>query len=400
MAKKKHLSVDNMVGDDVMAPARSPSAPSGAPVTQNLSQTHQRAKEKIETLEARLDEEREGRLKEVSELQQKLDRLNHSGGNPDQIEEAVEQARRASEEREKALLADIDAAREQVLVLEKQLEDVPEDGVYEIDPKRVRRSKFANRNLLAFSDKAFDQLRASIKKHRGNDVAAKVRPVSDDPDFDYEVVYGHRRHQATLLEGMPFYAKIDDIPDAELVQLMHIENQREDLSPFEEAFQFKQWLDEGFYEDATTLAADIEESKSFVSQRMAIVALPKIIFNALKDPRQLGITGWRELCAAYRNNSDSIIQASSLLASEDDDLQPADKAEVVKNFRKLMSGDKPRAIKAEVKAVTLPSGTPLFKAERKANGYVIKFDNKGVADDIQQEALQELEYFLKKRLSK
>jgi len=37
MAKKKHLSATSMIDDDVMAPAKSASGPSGAPVTQNLS---------------------------------------------------------------------------------------------------------------------------------------------------------------------------------------------------------------------------------------------------------------------------------------------------------------------------------------------------------------------------
>lgn len=398
MAKKKHLSATSMIDDEVMAPTKSSSGPSGAPVTQNLSQTHQRAKEQIDSLQSRLDEERQSREKEVSELQQEIERLKNSGGDPGQIEEAVEQARRASEEREKSLLADIDEAREQVLALEKQLSEAPEDGVYELDPTRVRPSRFANRHMLSFEGEDFDKFRSSIRKMAGNEIAAKVRRLPDDPDYDYEVVYGHRRHKATSLEGTPFYAKVVDLADAELVQLMHIENQRLDLSSFEEGFQFKQWLDEGFYKNATTLAAAIDESKSFVSQRLAITDLPEIVFIALKDPRKVGLGNWRALCRAYRENPDAVCQSAKALASESDAVQVADKAEVDTICRKLISGNKPKPAKADVKTVALPSGTPLFRSEKKASGYSIKLDSKGVAEDLQEEALAELERFLKKRL--
>jgi ParB/RepB/Spo0J family partition protein len=394
MAKKDRFA--GMVDDDVMEAVDTEVKPSGSPVTKELHQSHQKATEVIAGLQASLEEERRRR----SDLESQIRDSNGSGTDAEKIEKAVAEAKRVSEEREQTLVADLESANSQLEILEQQLKDAPEDGVYKLDPTRVRQSKFANRSLLAFSDKPFDQLRVSIKRYNGNDIPAKVRPVSGDPDFDYEVVYGHRRHKATLLEATPFFAKIADISDAELVQLMHVENQREDLSAFEEAFQFQQWLAEGFYDDATTLAADIGESKSFVSQRMAIIDLPRIIFNALKDPRQLGITAWRDICVTYRSDRDAVIQAASDFASDNDDLELADKAEVFKIYRKLVSGNKPRPKEVEVKYVTLPRGTPLFKSEKKASGYSVKFDSTGVVEDIQQEAIEELERFLRQKLSK
>lgn len=398
MAKKERLA--GMVDDDVMEAVDTEVKPSGSPVTKQLHQSHQKATEVIASLQSSLEQERKERREQVDAFEAEIRRMKDSGSDAENLEEAVGAAKLASEEREQSLVADLESANHQLEALEQKLKDAPEDGVYKLDPTRVRHSKFANRSLLAFADKPFEHLRASIKRFNGNDIAAKVRPVSGDPDFDYEVVYGHRRHKATLLEATPFFAKIADISDAELVQLMHVENQREDLSAFEEAFQFQQWLAEGFYDDATTLAADIGESKSFVSQRMAIIDLPRIIFNALKDPRQLGITAWRDICATYRSDRDAVIQAASDFASDNDDLELADKAEVFKIYRKLVSGNKPRPKEVEVKYVTLPSGTPLFKSEKKASGYSVKFDSTGVAEDIQQEAIEELERFLRQKLSK
>src|SRR5690606_7285007 len=78
------------------------------------------------------------------------------------------------------------------------------NGVQLLDPARIRHSRFRDRVVQGFADRAFEELKASISRPTadgtptGVTMPIKVRPVTDDPDFDYEVVYGHRRHRATL----------------------------------------------------------------------------------------------------------------------------------------------------------------------------------------------------------
>ena len=398
MAKKRHLSLDAVIGDDVMTPVAPVSGPSGAPVGQHLAQSHMKAKEAIDDLTSQLNEERALRLVEVTALQKEISRLKESGHDSGDAESSVEISRQEGEMRERALALELEAATTQLSNLEKKLEKNPDKGVFEVDPHQVRRSRFANRNSLAFKDEAFHKLKASIQDENGNDVAVKIRPVSDVPGFNYEVVYGHRRHQATLLAGTPLYATIVDISDANLVRLMHIENQREDLSPFEEGLQFEQWLKEGFYQSSKELAEAINESKDFVSQRLVINTLADCVFKALKDPRQLGISAWRNLCAAFKKDPSAILEAAKKLAPANDEFQLASEPEVRDIYAQLIKKEQPARVKPETRTVLLPSGTPLFRLEKKANGYTLQFDSKGVAEDVQEEALAELEKFLAKRL--
>jgi ParB/RepB/Spo0J family partition protein len=70
-----------------------------------------------------------------------------------------------------------------------------------------------------------------------------VRPVGDE----YEIVLGERRWRATQLAGRPtIRAKIVDLTDGEVRDIAITENiHREDLTPVEEAFSFKQYVDGG-----------------------------------------------------------------------------------------------------------------------------------------------------------
>lgn len=395
MAKKRHLSIDSIIGDDVMTPAASSSSPSGAPVGKHLAQSHLKAKDTIDKLTADLGQERDKHAQEVGRLREQIDDLKASGRDSGDVEQSMKKLRLEAELREKSLLEELNHKKEELAQLEQKLEDSPDEGVFKLDPNRVRRSKFANRNQLAFDDPEFHRDLASIKARNGNEVAAKVRPVTDDPDYDYEVVYGHRRHHATKLAGTPFYAQVEELTDAELVELMHIENQRVNLSAFEEGAQFHQWLDEGLYENPTRLAEDIGESKSFVSQRMAIhQTLPEVVFTALRDPRRLGITAWRELCAAYRAFPDQITAVATELTADINEYTQTSESDVRALFQKMIKATKPAATAKKIQAVSTPSGVPLFSAEKRASGYLVRFDSAGVAEDVQEEALKKLEAYL------
>lgn len=70
-----------------------------------------------------------------------------------------------------------------------------------------------------------------------------VRPVEDG----YEIVLGERRWRASQLAGRPtIRAKIVDLSDDEVREVAITENiHREDLTPVEEAFSFKAYVDDG-----------------------------------------------------------------------------------------------------------------------------------------------------------
>lgn len=94
----------------------------------------------------------------------------------------------------------------------------------DIDPR-------AGRNAAKYKS-----IRESIAQH-GVNQPILVRPITGDPDYDYEVVAGNTRHACTLEIGIELIpAMIRQMTDAEARVAAAIENmQRADLTPIEEA---------------------------------------------------------------------------------------------------------------------------------------------------------------------
>jgi ParB family chromosome partitioning protein len=119
--------------------------------------------------------------------------------------------------------------------------------VLRVDPKRVRATKYLNRDARAFlaTDPEFVELKQRLRED-GQEQPIRVRPVADDPTVDFEIVSGHRRHRACLdldaeIEGGFFVLALPD-PKAresrDLVLKMYRENKiRTDVSPIEDDHQ-------------------------------------------------------------------------------------------------------------------------------------------------------------------
>src|ERR1700691_2608741 len=68
-----------------------------------------------------------------------------------------------------------------------------------LDPKIIRRGEHADRHVLSLqeSDADFLALKASLKRD-GQIMPVSVRPIENDPAHTFELVSGHRRHEAAL----------------------------------------------------------------------------------------------------------------------------------------------------------------------------------------------------------
>ena len=71
--------------------------------------------------------------------------------------------------------------------------------ILSLDPKTIRRSEQANRHALslAVADTDFAALKDSLRRD-GQIMPVSVRLVAGDPKHAYELVSGHRRHEAAL----------------------------------------------------------------------------------------------------------------------------------------------------------------------------------------------------------
>jgi len=196
--------------------------------------------------------------------------------------------------------------------------------VLRLDPKRVRATKFLNRDERAFlaSDPKFVELKESLRN--GQDTPIRVRGVADDPSVDYEIVSGHRRHRAALQldgeieEGFFIFALPD--PKAsearELVLAMYRENEvRADVSAVEKGRMFRQWLAEGIFAEQGDIAAAVGTSESSITKYLQVAELPETVLAAFEDPRDIAVRWSLDLVKAVRSNGAKIEEVALRLAS-------------------------------------------------------------------------------------
>lgn len=196
--------------------------------------------------------------------------------------------------------------------------------VMKLDPKRVRATEFINRDQRAFleSDPKFIELKESLRTH-GQEHPIKVRPLSDDPSADFEIVSGHRRHRASLAldaeveGGFPLYALLDAkaSESRDLVLKMYRENEeRADLSAFEKGIMFRQWLANGVFAEHGELASAIGVSDATVTKHLQIAELPGPVLAAFEDPREIAVRWSHDLVKALKTNPAKVIETATRLA--------------------------------------------------------------------------------------
>ncbi len=158
-----------------------------------------------------------------------------------------------------------------------------------IDPQRIARSRFANRHELNFSGPGFEQLKAEIRDAGGNVQPIKVRALaSGESPGGYELVFGHRRHQACLQLGLPVLAVVDNLDDRALFVEMDRENRgRKDLSAWEQGMMYRRALAEGLFPSNRKLAEATGVDLGAVGKALALAGLPDEVIKAFASPLDL-----------------------------------------------------------------------------------------------------------------
>lgn len=175
--------------------------------------------------------------------------------------------------------------------LRKSLEDLSGSrAVQPIDPKEIRRSKYANRHQLNFDDNDFAALRAEIAAAGSNVQPIKVRPVRlvKDSPIKYEIIFGHRRHEACRLEEIPVLAIIDPIDDKTLFVQMDRENRaRKNLTPWEQGMMYKNAIDQGLFLSNKKMSVALGVDVGNVGKAIALAKIPSEIVAAFNSPFDL-----------------------------------------------------------------------------------------------------------------
>jgi ParB family chromosome partitioning protein len=186
-----------------------------------------------------------------------------------------------------------------------------------IDPQRIVRSRWANRHELSFAGLEFEALKADIESQSGNVQPIKVRPVPGE-QAKYEIVFGHRRHQACLELKLDVLAIVEDVNDKTLFIEMDRENrQRKDLRPFEVGVMYAKALDQGLFPSARKLAEEVGIDQSQLNKALALARLPSDVIKAFVSPLDLQYRWASDLVGALQKDPDHVLATARAIQSEE-----------------------------------------------------------------------------------
>jgi len=158
------------------------------------------------------------------------------------------------------------------------------------DPKTIVRSPF-NRQVDTKSE-AFGELVESVRAHGiVEPLIVRPMPAAGANGYKFELIAGERRWRAAAVLKLPEVPiVVREASDTEVIELQTIENeQREDLSPIEQAEKYQQLLDQYAKEKPPVtgekamerLCAAVMKSKSSVYDALRLIKLPEPVKKAV-----------------------------------------------------------------------------------------------------------------------
>lgn len=200
--------------------------------------------------------------------------------------------------------------------------------VRKLDPASIRRSRWANRDEQNFAGSDWDAFKAELQSAGGNVEPIKVRRVIDgqsppanasaSPTTEFEIVFGHRRHQACLELGLPVNAVVvDAMEDRALFAEMDRENrQRANLSAWEQGRMYNHALKEGLYPSIRRLAEELHVNFSDASRCCKLAQLPDAVVQAFPSPLVLQVRWAKPLADAIQKDPDGVLERARALHAE------------------------------------------------------------------------------------
>lgn len=194
-----------------------------------------------------------------------------------------------------------------------------------LDPARVRIWPGNARLYDHLNEENCRELIDSIIAEGGQKVPAVVRRVEGDPEHDYEVIAGTRRHwsiswlRAHSYPDMQFVAQVANLDDEAAFRLADLENRaRKDVSDLERARNYAAALHDHYGDHLTRMAERLKLSKGWLSKMIKVAAIPDDIIAAFASPAELQLKPAYPLAQSLDNAdaAKAIKAAARALAAE------------------------------------------------------------------------------------
>lgn len=123
----------------------------------------------------------------------------------------------------------------------------------------------------------------------GQKIPVVLRPVTGDPNADYEVVVGTRRHWTARHLGRPLLGQVDEtLTDEKAFVQADLENRdRKDISDYERAMNYQEALNRYYGGRQNALAAAIGVKEAWLSRYLDLADMPAVIVEAYPSIREI-----------------------------------------------------------------------------------------------------------------
>jgi ParB family transcriptional regulator, chromosome partitioning protein len=255
----------------------------------------------------------------------------------------------------------------------------------QLEPERVRIWEGNARLQAQLNEDNVRDLIDSILSEGGQKVPVIVRRVNGDPQFDYEVVAGTRRHFAiswlrkNSYPEMRLLAQVADLDDEAAFRLADVENRaRKDVSDFERARNYLNALETHYAGKQRRMAERLRLNESWLSRILKVATLPDALVDCFASIHDIQVKPAYPLavwCTDLTNRGIAIDRGYKLAdqqkARRSKGLPPMGSAEVI---RQLMQGlDSSKVPSPAPLAVNGPLGRPMVSlAGRNRQGLTLK----------------------------
>lgn len=238
-----------------------------------------------------------------------------------------------------------------------------------LDPSRVRVWQGNPRHQASLTEESCRDLIDAILAEGGQKVPAIVRRLHGDPDHDYEVIAGTRRHwaiswlRANSYPDMRFVAQVHQLDDEAAFRLSDIENRaRKDVSDFERARTYLKALGQHYQGKQARMAERLHISKGWLSKLLTIGGLPDWIVDAFSSPADIHLRSMYVFAQKVQTLVDSNQKdALAVLQKEAKALRKEQAERRIAGLPSIPGGDVLARLAAAVEAKRAPQGELRFE---------------------------------------
>jgi ParB family chromosome partitioning protein len=288
--------------------------------------------------------------------------------------------------------------------------DIKEKTLKLVDPARCRIWARHNRRYDLLNAENCAELLEGLRSQGQQELPALVRPVTDDPNFDYEVIWGARRHWSVSYlrtvehRDIKYLVEERELTDEQAFRLSDIENRsRADLCDYERAVDYLKAVNAYYDGQAQRMADRLEVSKSWLSRFLDLGRLPSPVVSAFGDIFVLKVNHARQLKAFLEGGpvTDLVLDEAERLTAQQREHQARkmpllDPAKVVQALQKAAGGSAPHKTlkkRSAPNVISNPRGEALFTLKRKGPKLLvleISLDTKGSEADLVEAFRQEV----------